>query len=55
MPFLLILPSPFTLQSEDGDDTVDGKRLTAVLALLREHQAARDGAVRTGAIGTVAE
>lgn len=51
LAFRLILPAPFTLHAEDspgdapGDagDTVDGKRLTAVLALLREHQAAREG------------
>lgn len=55
LAFRLILPAPFTLHTEDGDDTVDGKRLTAVLALLRENQAARTGAVRTGAVSAAAE
>lgn len=47
--FRAILPAPFTLQDEDGDDTVDGKRITAVLEMLRAHQAARDGASRAAA------
>ena len=47
--FRAILPAPFTLQDEDGDDTVDGKRMTAVLAMLRAHQAARDGASHAAA------
>lgn len=50
LAFRLILPAPFTLHAEDSDDTVDGKRLTAVLALLREQQAAR-----TEAVGAAAE
>lgn len=49
LAFRLILPAPFTLLSEDSDDTVDGKRLTAVLALVREHQAAHMEAVGAAA------
>lgn len=49
LAFRAILPAPFTLHTEGGDDTVDGKRLTAVLAMLRAHQAARAEAMGAAA------